>query len=176
MGWTNATTRSTGNLITASIWNTDLVDNMDFLETQDFYAPTTVRYTGAAFVALAASGNYPAAILSGATQFALTSFHCPANFSAIVTSVLIVIPTSTQASANWDIESHYAANGEAYNTHSESDTVTTYNVTAQQLFEVDVSGILSSLAADDYVGLKLLQSTASHTVNVIGFYMKYTIG
>lgn len=32
MAWTNPTTRSTGNLITASIWNTDLVDNLNYLK------------------------------------------------------------------------------------------------------------------------------------------------
>lgn len=31
MGYTAPTTRSTGNLITASVWNTDLVDNITFL-------------------------------------------------------------------------------------------------------------------------------------------------
>jgi len=33
MAWTTPTTRSTGNLITASIWNTDLVDNLILLKT-----------------------------------------------------------------------------------------------------------------------------------------------
>ena len=32
MGWTNPTTRQTGYLITASDWNTDLVNNLDFLK------------------------------------------------------------------------------------------------------------------------------------------------
>ena len=32
MGWTNPTTRSTGDLITASHWNTDLTDNLDYLK------------------------------------------------------------------------------------------------------------------------------------------------
>jgi len=33
MAWTTPTSRSTGNLITASIWNTDLVDNLNILKT-----------------------------------------------------------------------------------------------------------------------------------------------
>lgn len=32
MAWTAPTTRSTGNLITASIWNTDLVNNLSYLK------------------------------------------------------------------------------------------------------------------------------------------------
>lgn len=34
MGWTTPTTRSTGDLITASIWNTDLVDDLAYLKGQ----------------------------------------------------------------------------------------------------------------------------------------------
>jgi len=34
MAWTAPTTRSTGDLITASIWNTDLKDNLDYLKTE----------------------------------------------------------------------------------------------------------------------------------------------
>jgi len=33
MAWTAPTTRTTGDLITASIWNTDLVDNLNYLKT-----------------------------------------------------------------------------------------------------------------------------------------------
>ena len=31
MAWTDPTTRSPGDLITATIWNEDVVDNLDFL-------------------------------------------------------------------------------------------------------------------------------------------------
>jgi hypothetical protein len=31
MSWTNPTTRNTGDLITAAIWNTDLVENLTAL-------------------------------------------------------------------------------------------------------------------------------------------------
>lgn len=34
MSWTAPTTRTTGTLITASIWNTDVVDNLSYLKSQ----------------------------------------------------------------------------------------------------------------------------------------------
>lgn len=34
MAWTNPTTRSTNDLITAAIWNADLVDNLTYLKSQ----------------------------------------------------------------------------------------------------------------------------------------------
>lgn len=38
MAWTEPTTRSTGDLITAAIWNTDVVDNLDYLYEHNFKA------------------------------------------------------------------------------------------------------------------------------------------
>lgn len=37
MAWTAPTTRTTGDLITASIWNTDMVDNMTYLQSVSIY-------------------------------------------------------------------------------------------------------------------------------------------
>lgn len=34
MAWTAPTTRATGDFITASIWNTDVVDNLSYLKTE----------------------------------------------------------------------------------------------------------------------------------------------
>lgn len=45
MGWTGPTTRATGDLITASIWNTDIVDNLDALRTSLDYAQITSDFT-----------------------------------------------------------------------------------------------------------------------------------
>ena len=67
----------------------------------------------------------------------------------------MVISRQDDATANYDIASDYGTNGQAYNAHSEADTAATYNVTTDQLFEVDISGILSALAADDYVGIEI---------------------
>jgi hypothetical protein len=46
MAWTNPTTRSTGNLITASIWNTDLVDNLNYIHSTFGVASFGLRSAG----------------------------------------------------------------------------------------------------------------------------------
>lgn len=43
MAWTNPTSRTTGTLITASIWNTDLVDNLNYLYSTINSFPTPVK-------------------------------------------------------------------------------------------------------------------------------------
>lgn len=106
-------------------------------------------------------------------HYAVCDFHIPEDFASIVAAVLIVMPTSTQAAANWDIKAYYSADGEAAGTHTEEDAASTYNVTNLDLFEVDVSGILSNLAAGDRGGMSLSQGNAAHNVAVIGMRLKY---
>ena len=101
-------------------------------------------------------------------------FHVPADFTAIVDAVIILFPFQTVSTANWDITSDYGAAGQAKATHSESDTASTYNVTLNQLFELDISGILTSLAAGDYVGIKLTSGDSAHDCSVLGIRFKYS--
>lgn len=118
-------------------------------------------------------GDFPVADLPGLGSASI-SFRAPPDYASILTAEIIVIPTSTQGAADWDISSDYGAVGEAYNVHSESDNATTYNVTNNQLFAVDISGILTALAADDAVGITLTVSTAAHTVAIVGVRFRYT--
>ena len=94
--------------------------------------------------------------------------------SSIDVAKILVIPLATQANANWDIDSDYGSEGQLYTTHQELDAVTTYNVTQNILYGVDVSGILTALIAEDNVGLQLTQSAAGHNVGVVGFYLQYS--
>ncbi len=176
MAYVAPSTRSTGDLITAAIWNQDAVDNVIAVKAiadgaSEIYIPITQDDTG---TGLTNKGDFPGGDGVTGADVSRVSFRCPDNFSSITTAVIMVIPEDTQGAANWDITSDYGAVGEAFTTHSESDAATTYNVTADQIFEVDVSGILTSLAAGDYVGLGISNiGGAAHQVTFIGFFMKY---
>ena len=139
--------------------------------TKEFWVPSFYDSGGAGD---GRKGDFvgPAQIGNGGSTY--IDFKVPHDYTAITNAELIVIPDDTQGTANWDIDSDYGAIGEAYNTHSETDAATTYNVTDDQLYAVDVSGILSALAADDYVGLKITVSTVDHELMLIGFRLKYT--
>lgn len=119
-------------------------------------------------------GAYPLARCTALLNTAYISFKVPDDLHTITEAKVVVIPRVTQAAADWDIYSYYAAVGEAYNTHTESDTTSTYNVTDEQMFEVDISGILTSLAAGDYVGIMFSLHNAAHDVDVLGVMFKYT--
>ena len=120
------------------------------------------------------TGALPGAYINSTGERAWIAFHIPHDFSSITEAVVILNPLTT-ATHRFDITSDYAAVGEAFNIHSESDLNHDFSMTAFQFYEMDVSGVLSSLSAGDYGGIKLL-GDATNTPNalVIGFRLKYT--
>ena len=142
--------------------------------TKEFFVPVTAWQSSATAKLMGIKGDFPAAPLRTSTDEAFIAFFVPADFTTIVNAVIIVSPASTQAAADWDITSDYAAAGEAFNANSESDTASTYNVTNNILFEVDISGILSALAASDYVGVQIDSGNNAHDLDVIGIRFKYS--
>lgn len=136
--------------------------------TKEFFIPVT---NGTEMIAV---GFYTFARCDSSTDEAWVSFKVPHDFSTIVNAELIVIPRATQAEADWDLGSIYAAEDEAVNTHSETDNTSTYNVALSVWFAINLADILNSLEAGDYVGIKLLQHTEGHNVDVFGVRLRYS--
>ena len=152
---------TTGDTITAA-------DVLAIAATRELFFPVTYSAP-----AISTDTYIPVGPLADASHVALMAFFIPADFLVLTSAVIWVIPKATQANANWDIFSWYAQDGEPRNTHAETDAAATYNVTDNQNFEVDVSGILTALAALDRGGIQLLLQDNAHDVNVVGLYIKY---
>ncbi len=135
--------------------------------TKEFFAPVT-HATDMDQVSALACGY-----INATGEAAWMVFHISHDFSSITEAVVLIMPLTT-ATHRFDISSNYAANSEAYNTHSESDLNHDFSLTANQFYEVDVSGVLSSPSAGDYGGI-MLKGDATNTPNaiVIGFRLKY---
>ncbi len=118
-------------------------------------------------------GNYGVGYLDAINENAIMNLQIPPEFSSIVEAVIIVFPASTQAAAAYSISSEYCLPGEAYNAASESDLTSTYNVVNTVKYEVDISSILTGIAAGDSLGVKLLLRTAAHMVNVVGTRIRW---
>lgn len=138
--------------------------------TKEFFVPATGTSGG---VAADFYATYAVIGLS-AGDYAKMAFHIPHDFNSITEAVIVVILRGSDATADWDINSAYGASGEAYNTHTEGDNASVYNVTNNQLFEVDISGILTALAADDYVGVELFIGAGEPDVDVLGVRFRYS--
>lgn len=123
---------------------------------------------------LSAYEHYAISSLDGLNKYANMNFRVPHDFSAITLAEVVVIPKATQAEANYDILSSYATEGEAANTHVESDETTTYNATNLQMLFIDVEPILQNLSPDDIVGVRFNQGEAGHNVAVLGLWFKYS--
>ena len=161
-----------GELVTAAIMNTFIRDNQIFLAQQEVWSTVThASVTGVIIF----YGSYAVARLPAAGDSAYISLRIPANFGAIVSFKCIVIPRATQVAADWDLVSNYAAEGEAYQTHAEADAVTTYNVTNNQVYGIDISGVATAIAAGDIFGLRINLNNDAHDLDVVGLSLIYTV-
>jgi len=138
--------------------------------TKEFFVPVTYRSGGT----LLTHGWYVVGSCSALNHDTRVVFRIPHDFSSIISAEFIIIPTATEAAANYDLYSHYASVGQGYNTHEESDLASTYNVTSDQLFAVDISGVLSSIVAGDIVGITIKEATIYHNFEGLGVRFKYS--
>ena len=106
-------------------------------------------------------------------QRARTAFLVPHDFTAIVEAVICVIPTSTQAAANWDLQANFGSVGQQYNVHTTGEGAVTFNVVNNQFFEVQVANMLALIVAGDRGGVDFLVGTAGHGAFVMGLKLRY---
>lgn len=172
MAWTAPTTRSTGDLITATIWNTDLVDNLQYLHDR---AETIWAWpdTPAAGV----MGDY-AVRSRGVGNSASISFCVPDDFDAII-GIEIALAQTNSGNLQYDLESDYCNpdSSELYNVHSESSLNQTVAVTANKPIFLSAAGVFTALAAGDICGLTITNDGVggAGSMYVVGLRFTYTL-
>lgn len=137
--------------------------------TKQIYSPVT--YAGNV---MGAKSWYPVAVLAASPQRANISLHIPHDFNSLTSAVIRVIPGATDGAAEWNISAVYAAVGEGYTTHFASDASITFNVTNNEIFDIDISGLLTNLAALDIIGVQIQMRSADPDVNVLGVIIRYS--
>lgn len=135
--------------------------------TKQFWVPVT---NGSRWLL---KGNFPAQYLTTSGEWALMSFYTPDDFHQIVEAYVVVVANCTVASPSWATNSDYAKAGEAYNTHSANQWTRPASVTNNLIYECDISSVLTSLEAQDYVGLQFYLWDDAHNVYVLGVMIKY---
>jgi len=137
--------------------------------TQEFWVPMNVSISGATFIV---ANFYPICRENGSGQVCATSFFMPADYSSLTSAVIVIIPDGSGSSENIDIGVSYGATGQNRLTHSGSDIASTYNITQNVFFEIDISGILASLSAGDHVGV-IISHNGGVGIYVLGVRIKY---
>ena len=172
MAWTAPRTWVVGELVTAAIFNTYIRDNQVYLKDNKgdkiLWVPVTYGSGG-----LSRGLSHVTAPLSQ-DQYAVMEFYVPDDWTAIIEAVAVCQLDNNDATTDIDISSVYAANGQNYATHTENDNATTYNMSTDLIYELDVSGILTGIAVGDYVGLNIRNREAVNVLDVYGFMMRYS--
>jgi len=135
--------------------------------TKQFWVPVTVG------ALMTGTGDFPVCGLTFSGDYAHMSFYTPDDFHKIVEAYVVVIARCTVATPDWASYSDYGKAGEAYNTHGTSGWTRPASVTANNIYECDISGILSSLEAQDYVGIQFYTWDDAHDVDVLGVHFRY---
>ena len=171
MVWTDPTTRSTGDLITSTVWNGDVVDNLGYLHERVVtkLIPPSITSGNAVLV-----GDHSTARANG-TYKVYFEFIIPTDFDALESLEVIFVPNSS-GTVDIDLDSDYGnpAANEAAAAHSESLVGITQAVTAYQLYTVDISGVFSSMTAGDICGLRFHYGGAGPVMEVLGLRIIYT--
>lgn len=145
------------------------------LQTKELWVPVSVFFNNPAFDFVSVTiGGHVAAMLGAVDDSAHIEFKCPADFNAITEAKVVARADVTQAAADIDISVAFASIGQACDTHTASDTATTYNITDTQLFGMSIATLLADMVAGDFVGIYVSLKNAAHDIDVIGFYLRYT--
>jgi hypothetical protein len=111
---------------------------------------------------------------TGAHEF---TFPIPPDFSSLVSCDAIGIYLGSGGSGKQiDLYSDYGALGEDYNQHDESDIGTLFDFTGKsnKIVDVDISSVLSSIAAGDYVGVHIDHKGIGDSIDYIYIKLVYT--
>ena len=112
-----------------------------------------------------------AAKLMNITNTGVISWFMPNDFTTLTEAVIPVLPDATET-IQWDIATHFGAVGEDESTHTDSAANATSAVTDDQIAELDISGELTGVAANDYVGLLITADITA--IQALGVRIKYS--
>ncbi len=147
------------------------VDDNDVNATREFSHAVVFGGSGAT---QGNKGDFPTWLINAQNEKVRITFITPADFSSLTSAVLLVIPNTT-ATHRLTISSDYGATGQAYTTHSENALNQDYALTMNELEELDLSGVLSSLAANDRIGIVVNgEGVNIPNLHVIGVIIKYS--
>lgn len=123
-------------------------------------------------------GNYAGTVVASNAQGYFV-FHFPSNLGTLSSLILVGIVTPAAASAGRDIDrySHYGSIGQAYNTHSQSDLASTFDLSAQSdmIWSMDISSLYTSWAAGDCAGLQIDHNSIGGSIYYLGILLTGTV-
>lgn len=161
MAWTTPTTRATGVLVTASIWNTDLVDNLAWL-----HDPPACRVYNSGNISI--SSGTPTALTFDTERFDTDAIHDTGSNTSRLTA-----KTAGVYIIAGSIEFASAPNSAGYVAikHSPSGNLIAYQSIPNNANARAVAACIYKLAVNDYVELVVNQNTGGPiNINAVAAY------
>ena len=187
MAWTTPRTWTTGELVTKTIMDTHVRDNLTWLGAAAhaiWAQPHSVTGTGAVLSTnVTGATDYAAAeCVDAQTNDIFFSVPIPAGFVSLTKAVLVIISKGT-GNLRWLADSIFAADGESYIANGGSIAAANIAVTANQVKELTLQAgtLLTGLAAGDRLGLDFsrqgahVDDTVTASVFVLGLLLEYSI-
>lgn len=110
----------------------------------------------------------------GAAEYAYFMFKCPHDFTALTHCKVLGIKI-TDGTIDWTANTAFAAIGEDYYTHTDSDTGDGLAMVFNEIEEVDITAAFANLAADDIVGVRFkLDAISAGTYHIGGLIFRYS--
>lgn len=110
---------------------------------------------------------------------AYISISIPSNFVSIVSAYVVVIAAET-GNIRYSVDAGWGADSELIFIHADSISTTTKAVSANTIYDIDVSAALTNIEADDRLGLEFKRRgddalDTITTLHVVGFLFEYNI-
>ena len=139
--------------------------------TSQFFVPVQFGFGGVATLL----GTYYIYQINGVGDYTASNFRIPNDFSSLTSVKALIIPITT-GTFDWTVTTNFAANGQAYQTHTDSATADAQAATNFQMLELDISAAFTGLAAGDIVGLTFTLDalTTTSALSMLGFDVQYT--
>lgn len=99
--------------------------------------------------------------------------YIPSDFSSIKQVALVIVAAATLTPMTIRVETSYARTGEDYSTHSKTVDLS-INTVLNQIYELDISSAVGSLAARDYLGVSFTRVAGQNTsAAILGVKLEY---
>ena len=176
MTWTDPNTRNTGDLITAQIYNDEIVTNLEHLHdrkaVQLFQPCASVQ-----FGAVITNQNMPTwPNIGPSTDWYVTMAGIvSSDFASLATAKLAFVPDSVNT-IEYDLYISYGAEGQILNTHIATLMNQSFASTlADGVKLIDISSSFSSLAANDFllITIRGTNGAANTITGVLGLFLEY---
>ena len=183
MAWTTPRTWTTGELVTKTIMDTHVRDNLSFLGAihHSIWAqPHAVSGTGAVLATTITgySNVGVAELVDSQDDVVYFSVPIPTDFVTLTKAAVVLVPGGT-GNMRVGATSTYGAAGELMATHGDLISLADVAVTIDLVTERSMSAMLTLLAAGDRLGLKFSREgthandTVGASVFVLGLLLEY---